>query len=458
MKKNDILLLILISLFSLPIFFLVDGYRDDFVRNYNGDMIWQREGRPFSYIILYVLNLGGKITNPFPLAQIASIAIMFLTCRRLSNEFNIKNKTLASLISALLFLTPFFIQNLSYQYDSLPMVASVSMAAIAGISGRVFIKFTLLFLSISTYQSALPVFFIFEGVRYFNHGNSKNILISMAIAAVTLLLYKMVVIKYFVYSDYATNASRMLNPFSYDGIYSFFSNVNYYVSYFYSYYKPIPLIIYTSIVLISLAILLLKWNKSVGFISAASIISSILIFCIIDEYRLYVQPRVFVWSGALLVMCFYIITKSTENIRAKTTRVISVLVCILLVYAISISCIYSYAYKKSIETDIENMNLILSSINDNDGTILFSGSPIKSDIEERAINKYKFLDEVIGEKLTSWYSWYYFRNFGLNVNVRKAVDEEYPDCKDVVSKVNNNYMIYKTKENYIVFFGDVKCK
>ncbi|HGN9347145.1 TPA: hypothetical protein ACK101_003246, partial [Morganella morganii] len=90
--------------------------------------------------------------------------------------------------------------------------------------------------------------------------------------------------------------------------------------------------------------------------------------------------------------------------------------------------------------------------------ILFSGSPIKSDIEERAINKYKFLDEVIGEKLTSWYSWYYFRNFGLNVNVRKAVDEEYPDCKDVVSKVNNNYMIYKTKENYIVFFGDVKCK
>ena len=458
MKKNDILLLILISLFSLPIFFLVDGYRDDFVRNYNGDMIWQREGRPFSYIILYVLNLGGKITNPFPLAQIASIAIMFLTCRRLSNEFNIKNKTLAYLISALLFLTPFFIQNLSYQYDSLPMVASVSMAAIAGISGRVFIKFTLLFLSISTYQSALPIFFIFEGVRYFNHGNSKNILISMAIAAVTLLLYKMVVIKYFVYSDYATNASRMLNPFSYDGIYSFFSNVNYYVSYFYSYYKPIPLIIYTSIVLISLAILLLKWNKSVGFISVASIISSILIFCIIDEYRLYVQPRVFVWSGALLVMCFYIITKSTEHIGAKTTRVISVLVCILLAYAISISCIYSYAYKKSIETDIENMNLILSSINDNDGTILFSGSPIKSDIEERAINKYKFLDEVIGEKITSWYSWYYFRNFGLNVNVRKAVDEEYPDCKDVVSKVNNNYMIYKTKENYIVFFGDVKCK
>ncbi|NBN29879.1 hypothetical protein GWI84_15125, partial [Proteus sp. G4408] len=161
MEANNIKkisIFIVLSLYFLPVFFLTDGYRDDFSRNINGDYVWDTEGRPVAYMIIKIINLFGDLTNPSPLSQMLSIIISYFACVIIMKRFFYQGGVVSAITPSLIFLTPFFIQNISYQYDILPMVFSIFFLILSIETRKNIYSIILISLSLSTYQPAISIY------------------------------------------------------------------------------------------------------------------------------------------------------------------------------------------------------------------------------------------------------------------------------------------------------------
>ncbi|WP_110710149.1 glucosyltransferase domain-containing protein [Salinicola sp. CR57] len=120
-------------IFSYPLLQADRLYRDDIWRSFHGEMGWVSNGRPLSSLVVLVLNGGPRLADlaPLPLwLGLAAVAAAILLWRRRLLGFDSGHAWLAMLI---LVVQPFFLQNLSYHFDALPMALSLA-CAIAGIA------------------------------------------------------------------------------------------------------------------------------------------------------------------------------------------------------------------------------------------------------------------------------------------------------------------------------------
>ncbi|MAM58374.1 MAG: hypothetical protein CMN25_13640 [Salinicola sp.] len=120
-------------IFSYPLIQADRLYRDDIWRSFHGEMGWVSNGRPLSSLVSLLLNGGPRLADlaPLPLwLGLAAVAAAILPWRRRLLAFDTGHAWLAMLI---LVVQPFFLQNLSYQFDALPMALSLA-CAIAGIA------------------------------------------------------------------------------------------------------------------------------------------------------------------------------------------------------------------------------------------------------------------------------------------------------------------------------------
>ncbi len=159
----------LLGLFALllyPILHANRPYNDDLKRALLGRASWDSNGRPLTTLLMRSLQYyNHAMVDIAPLPQIGAIMVLAWTGARLARRFTDALPWLAALLVFPLGAQPFFLENLSYQFDALSMALAIWLAVWPvlqqsatrratgwGIAG--------LFGSLCLYQPAINVFLV----------------------------------------------------------------------------------------------------------------------------------------------------------------------------------------------------------------------------------------------------------------------------------------------------------
>ncbi|MFM7267580.1 MAG: glucosyltransferase domain-containing protein [Cyanobium sp.] len=116
----------------LPIILFIPRYIDDYRRGTRGYFDWTEAGfRPLADWLYSAFNLGSPAIAVAPLAQLCSIPVSAIGALAISRTFQISNHCLAAAASLPIFINPYFLENLSYGFDSLSMTTALTLALVA---------------------------------------------------------------------------------------------------------------------------------------------------------------------------------------------------------------------------------------------------------------------------------------------------------------------------------------
>jgi hypothetical protein len=158
------------GILMLPIILHVPRYIDDYRRSIVGEFWLARLGRPLAELLLRVLSFGGTAIGVSPLLQLAALPIIAFVMAVCATSYGIKSPWIGVLATLPLFFFPYFLENLSYGFDCLPMVLSQGIALLAAVlmmrvrnlgPGVLIAAFTMLLAVLMLYQASLSSFLAF---------------------------------------------------------------------------------------------------------------------------------------------------------------------------------------------------------------------------------------------------------------------------------------------------------
>lgn len=122
----------LIFIFVMPIILYNGFYVDDNVRIITGKPDWNWVGRTFADWLMKTLSLNTEVIDDFsPIPLVMAIALFSLTLYQVISK-NVENISIMKVLPFIfLVVNPFFMQNLTYKFDSLPMTIALSCAVFA---------------------------------------------------------------------------------------------------------------------------------------------------------------------------------------------------------------------------------------------------------------------------------------------------------------------------------------
>ncbi|MCU1763313.1 glucosyltransferase domain-containing protein [Pseudomonas sp. 14P_8.1_Bac3] len=151
-------------LYVLPLILADFPYIDDNWRALSAGMAWSRQGRLFAEVFYNVLTFGTGAPNIFPLPLLIATLAMAGALTRLTFHYYSQPTLACCLVVLPLWYNPFFLQNLSYQYDG-PTMALSLVAVIYAITYRHpsrilqwLVPAFLIALALGLYQVSLNVF------------------------------------------------------------------------------------------------------------------------------------------------------------------------------------------------------------------------------------------------------------------------------------------------------------
>lgn len=164
-NKIAIIVFIMSGFYILPFINANLFYVDDLSRATTGYVGWGILGRPLSDSVMLFMSFSDfRLTDVSPLPIIISALVLSMTiiycAKTQTGELTLAS---AALFSPIL-LNPFFLQNLSYRYDNLPMSLGVALSALAFVMCRANSKrylvasFAMLVSSLCLYQTSINVF------------------------------------------------------------------------------------------------------------------------------------------------------------------------------------------------------------------------------------------------------------------------------------------------------------
>ncbi|WP_324692020.1 glucosyltransferase domain-containing protein [Cobetia sp. D5] len=239
--------LVVIGLGLVPLIATRALYLDDMSRALDGYFGWMLNARPAAEGIMRLLGFGDVLVNVAPLPQLAAwglAASMALAWWRWLPGLSLTGCVVGN---ALIWLTPFTLQNFSYAFDSLPMSVALASAILASLVLRAGGKsggegepaggisegrgpwqawqpplsaLLLLLLALCSYQPALNAFLVLSLLEALFAGAVGTSLLSRwrmllqrgALAAVALLLY-LPITRLLVAGEYSQQHGQML-PFA----------------------------------------------------------------------------------------------------------------------------------------------------------------------------------------------------------------------------------------------------
>lgn len=198
-KESFLFYLALFSVYILPLVTSGVHYRDDYVRALRGND-WDILGRKLTDLLMYTTSINfNSILNISPLNYIIIILLFSLTLTFFIHKNLIEKNIFNHIACSFFVLSPFFLQNLYYQYDSLSMSLSLCLVLVAytldwNQNKNIFLGVLFLFLSAALFQPITNIFlallvsgFIF-GLKD-NERSYKNLFNGISIYFVGLLTY-----------------------------------------------------------------------------------------------------------------------------------------------------------------------------------------------------------------------------------------------------------------------------
>ena len=123
-KSNGKWLILLSFIYILPIILANVYYTDDMNRVLLG-YGWGHDGRLLASVIMNIISFNALIPQFFPLSLLIATALSLLVGRIISSVIIDDDEKLAAICSLIFVTSPFYLENLSYRYDSIPMALSM---------------------------------------------------------------------------------------------------------------------------------------------------------------------------------------------------------------------------------------------------------------------------------------------------------------------------------------------
>lgn len=468
---------IIIGVYFIPIFIYGNLYRDDNARAVYQYMGWDLDGRPVTNEIMYWMNLGNGLTDIAPLSYIISIILCALCCSVICSKI-LNNGSLSIIVSStFLFLSPFFLQNISYRFDILTMSMSILFGVIPfSITNckekwysrkmSVFILSALCVqLILNTYQASLPVFYGSILLGFIANQNLRKYCLTMIFGGtISLIIYKVIISPIYVGGGYAGDRAETIelskgsirhvidNIYEIKGILSILHGE--YVTYF-----LVPVFF---VFLISMLLFLLKLTKSINnvflfLISLAAFLSSFLIFFVLKKpvYEL----RMMIWVNFIIMMASVISVYYIE--KTKQLKNISfVLVAPVALLFFSIMSNYSNMqrlYSKYEESLVSAIYSDVSRLGINNGFYL-NGYPKEPKLVSLIYKNHPALRAISGGRLGISTGQFILSDapfFNATASYEKIPNKL--ECNNILMNYNGVYTIIKYNDNNIVEFNDIKC-
>ena len=182
-------------------------------------------GRPLTDVIISALDLGKPLADFSPICQIGSIFCLSWLSAIVARKFQIRPPIIAALTTFPLGANPFFLANLSFKFDSMPMVLSLALALIpvvmddeTGQERRSTLLGALFLLgSLCLYQPSLNAFLLIASLEFLilqNKNEPTTVITSLVKRRVVQLLiaicaYKIVAL-YTIHEKYSIEHSSLV--------------------------------------------------------------------------------------------------------------------------------------------------------------------------------------------------------------------------------------------------------
>lgn len=189
-KEVLVFFLVMSFVYVYPIVYADYAYIDDNWRSLLGAQeAWRNQGRILIEWLYEVFTFGSGTTNIFPLPLLFSIALLAVAMSRLTFWYFSTPFMSSCLVVLPVLCNPFFLGNLTYQYDGPAMVLAVVSVIYAvtckieNISTRVLVVAVLLAITLSLYQLTVALFVGFCILEFYLGVKNK-----MAVHGILLLL------------------------------------------------------------------------------------------------------------------------------------------------------------------------------------------------------------------------------------------------------------------------------
>lgn len=428
-------------------------YVDDIYRSYSGNFAFLSASRYTSEYLSKLIHLNlYRNTDISPVTHLIAIALISIGSMILVKIIFKKQNFWALLASVALGLNPFFLQNMSYKFDS-PFMA---LALISPIIPFLFLRkkfifyllsFIFILISLTTYQAANGIYiimsmFIILTILTQKQVKTKNIL-SYIFLFLSSYLFSLIFYKIFIFNPTENNIKHSLigNKIALN----IYNNIKFT---FKNYCEIIDKTIleYLLIIIFSIFILSIlqnsKKNKFNSLIFTLIFLFSIItmsqgIYLLLKNF--YVGPRVFVCIGVILsIISIYSLKNKIKilNLILKPTIIMTVYFLIIQAnaYANALKTQEIYA-KYRINIMISDLNKILP-IEKNYKIFINSGQIGNAPMVKNLERNYPIIKKANWFKLyKGWTHQTILYNYGLNVSWNLCSNE-----KNKINKIINTNM------------------
>lgn len=459
-------------------------YVDDLGRSLYGYTDWGYDGRPISDLIMTILSLGTPLLDLTPLPQIFSI--IFLSASLAFWGVKYFNKNDAILVSLGLFFfisTPFFIENLSYRFDSLPMSLSLSVLIFSfGIKNRAtsfFLTSLSAVISLSLYQASISLFItlaiidLIHGIYFSkNKINCKESFSNTSIYATSLIIgflfYKLVIVKVFSGGGYSNLHSKTI-PINDDFFHALASNINTIYEWFliplFNSSKFVFIFTFSSLI-ISILLLSLSLAGNLIFKVTNFLILTILILLGFVSSFIHIailsQPvfasRVLISFTGFGLLTSYLIINSLQN-KAHSYILISPFLFFSMVFSFS----YSNASKSQERTDELLSTSIYYDVSHSERhfeSVVIYGVMPSSRQRDLIISRMPIMNSLIPLYLNNNWAWgaMLLKHYGLNLKPDELTEKH----KEIICEKKpfiktSEYSLYDYGATLIISFDNKNC-
>lgn len=467
--------------YILPIIIAGRMFNDDIGRATEGYTKWGANGRPLNDWIMEGLSFGFPITNLSPFTIIIALLITVFCGVLLAEHFGVEHKAKRNILAFSFIISPFYLENLSYQFDSLPMALSLLFASLAfTIPGkfRTLVGYAfgaiLLIGAMCLYQPSINVYIILVCFAAILAGinNEDRILLTALYKAISLLVaqivYSLAIVPIFIEGDYNTNHSIMITEKP-DPAGLLFSNIQaFYVRVLNSLDTTAGVIAVALIVLISLI-----WMKSLFTHNT----NKSKLNLALDKVTIFIAfPVIFICVAGPLLLLYKPVTDPRVLLGVNAIVFIGVfctlyllnrywkfLMVVPMVYAFSLSATYGNASTMQKRLDEYRATVIsrdINSLNMPFKKLVFIGKPDISRVSSRYADNFPVIRQMITPSIReNWvFANYFMRQYGVYlsyIHISKGRKERDELCSQAKWVENKDYTLMYNTDTIVVDF--TKC-
>lgn len=380
--KNEHLSFFISFLVYFPIVLWNSYFLDDNYRSVYAYYAWTGDYRPIADIIYNLLSLNSNFIDTFPLNYIiqfflVSYFMIFFT-NKIQNYFLINEelKNYITIAVSFLFLSPMFMQNLYFRYDSLIMVLSIVFVCIPFFFNNKKVDLLCCIIVLFTYQSSIIGYMCIVILRILSlsiNNNDKSMLYREIIKSITILfssfLFFFMVAKIFITpNNYAQTHTSLANSMD-----VLIENIQLSLSNLLFTNSLVDYALCLSLILISISIIIsiVCNNYKVNFFEKLIICFGILlifIFCllnlnvILQTPRLY--PRTYIGIGFILfISCLSFVILLSNNIIKINQQKLKIFIKLHFFYLLILFLNIQYSGYNYIKENERNENILINNIN-----------------------------------------------------------------------------------------------